>query len=189
MKNPYLEAWNASKGRTSPEWERYELCRKYAFAIPTEENIDSILEHTQGGIIELGAGTGYWAWMLSQKGAKIEAFDIAPPRNKSNRYKFADEYFHVNFGSTTALRTTTAETLLICWPPADSTFGREAIEQFRGKKHSKCLVYIGEEENGCTGEKSLYQELKNWNQVLVLDMPNWVGMYSKIKIFSKPKNI
>jgi len=59
-------------------WMRLEilgepLIKKYAWAIPDEKALKIVAEF--GPIIELGAGLGYWAWLLQQRGVDIIAFD------------------------------------------------------------------------------------------------------------------
>ena len=50
------------------------------FAIPTREALDAIVKHASTrGIVEMGAGTGFWAAMLRNHGANVLAFDRDPP--------------------------------------------------------------------------------------------------------------
>lgn len=66
---------------------RSELVRRYSWAIPSPESIAFILGHLNGRpVVEVGAGTGYWLWLLSQHGINVRAYDIAPPRLGQNGY-------------------------------------------------------------------------------------------------------
>lgn len=61
------------------------LVRKYSWAIPSPETLDLIAQHLDGReVVEIGAGTGYWAKMLSQLGIKVHAFDTSPPNEEVN---------------------------------------------------------------------------------------------------------
>ena len=61
------------------------LVRKYSWAIPSPEALDLIVRHVGNReIVEIGAGTGYWAKMLSQLGVKVHAFDTCPPNEEVN---------------------------------------------------------------------------------------------------------
>ena len=51
--------------------------QKYAWAIPNDDALMEIAKCTP--LIEIGAGTGYWAWLLRQLGVDILAFDKNPP--------------------------------------------------------------------------------------------------------------
>src|SRR5947209_8015315 len=65
---------------------REKCCRSYAFAIADPASVAFVANHIGPRAIEIGAGTGYWAWQLSQHGVDIKAFDIAPPDRMPNFY-------------------------------------------------------------------------------------------------------
>lgn len=54
------------------------LRRKYAWCIPNERAV-RVLCHVSP-VVELGAGKGYWSWLVSARGGSISAYDKAPPR-------------------------------------------------------------------------------------------------------------
>ena len=49
----------------------------YAYAPPNAAALEALLARTP--LLELGAGTGYWARLLRGAGADVLALDIAPP--------------------------------------------------------------------------------------------------------------
>ena len=55
---------------------RVWACRLYSFATPTPPALDLLA--SLGDIVEVGAGTGYWAAALRARGVGVLAFDIAP---------------------------------------------------------------------------------------------------------------
>ena len=55
------------------ELEDEEAQEKYAWAIPNEKALMAISEFAP--IIEMGAGAGYWARLLRDRGVEIEAYD------------------------------------------------------------------------------------------------------------------
>jgi hypothetical protein len=64
---------------------RDDLVVEYAWAIPSPEALRWILERLGGqGIIEMGAGTGYWSALLTLGGADVVAFDEYPPDQTEN---------------------------------------------------------------------------------------------------------
>lgn len=66
---------------------RDELVAKYSWAIPSPEALRWILDRLDGqGIIEMGAGTGYWSALLTLGGADVVAFDKYPPDQAENWY-------------------------------------------------------------------------------------------------------
>ena len=50
---------------------------RFSWAIPNEEALDAIA--AVGPIVEIGAGTGYWAWLLQKRGVDVVAYDATPP--------------------------------------------------------------------------------------------------------------
>src|SRR3954447_23075729 len=50
---------------------RFVYSDKYAWAVPNEEAIDVLVEHSP--LIEVGAGRGYWARLAAEAGADIIA--------------------------------------------------------------------------------------------------------------------
>eukprot|EP00897_Mesotaenium_endlicherianum_P009382 jgi/Mesen1/8472/ME000478S07970 len=54
------------------------LRRIYSWAVPTGEAIDAIVKSAPGGVLEIGAGTGYWAHLLRQRGVQVAAYDLQP---------------------------------------------------------------------------------------------------------------
>lgn len=60
--------------------ERQALCVRYTWSIPSPGDIAWIRNQIDGrGIVEIGAGGGYWAWQLQQAGVDVVAYDPYPP--------------------------------------------------------------------------------------------------------------
>jgi hypothetical protein len=57
---------------------RMEYVARYAFGVPTEEALAAIAAVSPRGVVEIGAGSGYWAALLRDRGVRVEAYDIAP---------------------------------------------------------------------------------------------------------------
>lgn len=66
---------------------RKAMVTRYSWAIPSPSSIAFILERLGGRpVIEIGAGTGYWLWLLAQHGIDVRGYDKAPPRRGQNSY-------------------------------------------------------------------------------------------------------
>lgn len=61
------------------------------FAVPSQEALDVIA--ALGPIIEVGAGTGYWAALLQHAGADIIAYDEQPPSLSSVGTEIGNRFF------------------------------------------------------------------------------------------------
>ena len=53
---------------------RDHLSRKYAFGVPGNYALDCLARY--GPLVEIGAGTGYWARCLRERGVDIFAYDV-----------------------------------------------------------------------------------------------------------------
>jgi hypothetical protein len=64
---------------------RLMLAQRYAYVFPSDSALEMLAG--LGPLVEIGAGTRYWAHRLRSIGADIVAFDQAPPdRERTNRY-------------------------------------------------------------------------------------------------------
>lgn len=58
---------------------RDKVVHTYAWAVPSLEILHEIKSRADGrGIIEIGAGSGYWAGLLNKIGVDIVAYDLQP---------------------------------------------------------------------------------------------------------------
>lgn len=99
---------------------RIFACYVYAFAVPNEAALKVIEQYSP--IIEVGAGTGYWASLLrARKVIKITALDIAPPTTLANEYHGrCGTHTTVDLGSPASLSSySTACSLFLCYPPPE----------------------------------------------------------------------
>ena len=84
-------AGRAAVQRKLPELlSRESFTQRYAFAIPSEEALTTIAE--LGPILEVGAGTGYWAYELAKCGADVVATDPQPSGNEAVDYGFREAW-------------------------------------------------------------------------------------------------
>jgi hypothetical protein len=100
-----------------------DLAQHYAYVLPDDESL-SLLEDL-GPIVEMGAGTGYWAYRLRARGVDVLAFDHAPPDGeRSNRYHAPTAtWSEVVAADQTVLTEHSDRALFLCWPPLFSSLG------------------------------------------------------------------
>jgi hypothetical protein len=116
--------WPASMGDGSSiatHTVRRAGCSTYAWAIPSEEALDLIAQH--GPIVEIGAGTGYWARLLAGRGVDIICYDMYPPivDELNGWHDKAGLFYPVNGGGPEIAAEHPDRTLLLCWPPYSPT--------------------------------------------------------------------
>jgi hypothetical protein len=100
-----------------------ELAQRYAYVVPDERSLSALAELAP--IVELGAGTGYWAYRLRARGVDIVAYDQAPPDGeRTNRYHAATPTWSTVLAGDQAILAEHADrTLFLCWPPLFSSLG------------------------------------------------------------------
>lgn len=155
------QAFNLN-GPTHHDYRR-RVTSRWTWAIPDPATLDYIVKALDGRpVVEMGAGSGYWAWMLSQMGVDVVAYDKTPVGHEDSWYrqdfiaehgKWEDvevqEFFPVQQGDVEVLSLLddcAERVLFLCWPNYDTDFAYEALKAYRGD----LLVYIGEGNGGCT---------------------------------------
>jgi len=165
----------------SKDWRgwRDEGIQNYSFAVPSKEALESIACYAP--IVEMGAGTGYWAYLLQQLHVDIIAYDkqIVVEGN-DNQFKFRKSWTNIHRGSPSNLTVHPDRTLLLCWPDYASPFAEQCLRAYPGDT----LIFIGENWGGCTADDGFFELLsKQWTSIKTLDIPQWDGIYDYLTIF------
>jgi hypothetical protein len=118
---------------------RLQLAHRYSYVLPQPHLIALLALYSP--LVELGAGTGYWAYLLRLAGVDIIAYDQTPlGGDRENRYHpHVRPWTYVQEGDATVLRAHAERTLFLCWPPVYSALG-EALRFYSGN----LVVYIGD---------------------------------------------
>lgn len=165
--NPYLDSYlsaiAAGCGRDAEIWlRRCDLVEEYAYSIPNQEALDAITEFSP--IVEIGAGTGYWALLLNLNGCRVCAFDTGDWTWKKRHYPI-DNRDH-RFG----IAQFPGWTLMLGWPWGDTD---EIIESYDGKN----MVFIGEPH-----------KLPNtdiWEVTRRIEIPSWPGSMDSVYLLRR----
>jgi hypothetical protein len=208
IENPYYDLWAARDfGRDS--LDRHNLTVKYSWAVPDEGAI--LYLAGLGPIIEVGAGTGYWASLIAAAGGDIIATDITPPGSdvagcRYTEHALEEAHFQVRrIEQATAAARYPERTLMLCWPRE----GHTAVEAYHAAG-GKRVVFIGE-VHGCTGSDQLMIELghgagrscpiHDWlddegecycgigptlfEEVENIEIPQWDGMHDWLYLYER----
>lgn len=169
--------------------DRHDMCRKYAWAIPSDEALDFIVEAVAGRrMVEVGAGTGYWAKLLSDRGVDVIATDDHSWAEHGESAMNIGEFFPVQRVSAKAAGLWADRVLFLCWPPYAMSMGADALKSY-SEAGGDTLVYIGESSYGCTGDDEFHDVIaREWNMVAESDvLPRWGGIYDRIEVFKREK--
>ena len=154
---------------------RRELAALFSWAIPADGALAVLSRH--GPLLEVGAGTGYWAGLLRARGTAVAATDLVPPRRQWTAVAAA--------GAATAARArdTRDRTLFLCWPPHDDDGASyAALRAYRGE----VVVYLGGGPAGPAGTVRFHRELElNWHPAEQAAVPNWPGLRDRLVVYRR----
>lgn len=219
--NPYLDEWRtifAGEGNVSTvrlmtrlstprdtvrarferEQRRELLTAKYALAVPDERALTMI--KSLGSVVEMGAGTGYWACCLERLGVDVVAYDaqeedwvfgFAPRKlvgEPGDMYVVSDPDAGEPRTWTTVLKGGPADlakhgdrTLLLVWPPMDS-MAADCLGHYPGDH----VVYVGEGPGGCTADDRFFELLEaGWEFVEGCPVPQWDRVHDYLSVYRR----
>lgn len=180
LQNPYLEEFKQVRG--DHLWvshtTRHALVQKYAWAVPNTKAVLAIAGLNRP-ILEIGAGNGYWAWLLRQLGCVVHPYDIKPVED--NEYVLPKSYVPISLGGPDVVKSHTKDVaLMLCWPCYDLPVAYDALNLYQGDT----VVYIGEGRYGCTGDDAFHDLLEDFYYCeKSVDIPQWGGLHDALYIF------
>jgi len=163
-----------------------------SWAIPSKEVIDEIYNRTvvnnvKSKILEVGAGNGFWAYLLERRGCKVFATDDF----SSKLIDFQKTFFSVEkISAVKAVQKYNphASVLMMIWAPYGSSMAYDALMEFNGNM----FIYIGEMKGGMCADDAFFDELsKNWIEETLpqnCKLLTWNGINDCFKIFRRNIN-
>lgn len=169
MRNKYLDIFNAIEGRSDEFLDnnfemlyhkkllRDDLLKVFSFAIPDENAIKEIVKYSP--LIEIGAGTGYWAYLIKKYGGDIVAFDN-DERNQKFEGFYKKQWFRVQF--------------------SDMAFN--CLKSYTGK----FFIYVGELRNRSCANESFFEYLEE-RFCLIKDVaiPQWARTRDILEVYKR----
>jgi hypothetical protein len=177
-----------------PEQRRHHVVRSYSWAIANPRALDWMTRKLRGrGLLEVGAGRGYWAWQLAMRGVDVLATDLELVGGGNNCYfsrftdpRVAPPIFHSiveGAGPAMAARHS-RRALFLCWPPYGAEMATETLEAYRGNM----LFYAGEGEGGCNAPDSFFRLLdRDWEYRGSGPMIQWSGIRDCLDLYRRKR--
>lgn len=154
---------------------RKKLIWSYSWAVPSPEAIALIAREKR--VIEVGCGTGYWAWLIAQAGGSVVAYDREP--HQAPRWFEIQEWPADYQQRTDCLSQHQDRALFLCWPPLNESMAFETLQAYRGNT----VIYVGE-WRGRTADASFHDELeKRFTRENETAIPNWPGFSDRISVW------
>ena len=188
MSNEYYDAWERVVKRGChhyPELEslmsqvfcskcRGRLIYEYSFAIPNDEAVAAISKLSP--IVEIGAGSGYWAHLLKSAGAVVYPYD-----DGSWHHDWKKTWTEILPGGPEKAMLHPEATLFLCWPPM-SNMAFHALSLYFGNT----VAYIGEGYGGCTADDEFHEALSSdWREIESIKIPQWGGIHDDLTIWKR----
>lgn len=206
--NPLLAGWQSVYGPDAPfntyerhDWpddafnRRRELSAAFSFAVPTDEALDAIA--ALGPVVEIGAGTGYWAKLLRWRGVDVLAFDLLGDAHR--KWFPHGTLTDVERGGVEKAAQHADRTLLLVWPPYDETMAFGAATAYY-EADGQRLVYVGEGSGGCCADDRFFGVIgdcwrcecddevcdhpgQQWHKVRDIAIPQWDGIHDWMGVY------
>jgi hypothetical protein len=205
--NQLLMEWRKTSSTVgASEVER--LTARFAFAIPTDLALAVIADWSPNGVVELGAGTGYWASLLAALGVDVVAYDRAPPGSPDNRwFHSSTPWFPVAQGDESIVARHADRTLLLVWPTRDEVWAADALDRFHSAG-GDTVVVVGEASGGRTGDARFHTLLGEsdgclacrygvldvactcgiepaWSEIDRVVLPHWPGQHDDLHVYRR----
>lgn len=166
---------------------RHDLVSDYSFTIPYYDILTKVASHSP--IVEVGAGSGYWARCLSEIGADVIAYDSFPPGEQSpwewyNSNSWFDEtWYGITRGDDSSASHHPDRTLLLAWPMPMNPMAYNALSNYKDAGGST-VIYIGDPHPASSGDEYFYQLLYQHREIEKIDLYGWPGINEKLLIYS-----
>ena len=152
--------------------------KRYGWAVPSREAIAQVAAFIgKTPTLEVGAGKGLWACLLTWEGVKIVATD---------RGMVTHPFYPVwrKYARAAVKASPLARCLVMVWPPYDTPMAAQALAAFRGD----ALVYVGEEDGGCTGDDRFHELLgTEWTCPQEVAIPQWWGLHDRVCLYERAR--
>ncbi|MCO4794804.1 MAG: hypothetical protein KC493_13885 [Bacteriovoracaceae bacterium] len=172
---------------------RLILTRKYAWAIPDAVSIQLIKEFSP--LIEIGAGIGYWANLVSESGGDILAFDneesyetlrisgdLEKISQQTNvKLDLSHRWFEVKVGGVEQVKLNPDRTLFLCWPPFKDEMALQCVKNYTGKY----FIFVGEDASA-SNNHSFDEYIQNhFKKIIDHPIPTYEGISDSLNVFER----
>ena len=134
--------FSSSVAERTKEWNKLDklwdpLCAKFAWACPDERALKVLCHFSP--LVEIGAGKGYWALLLQQRGADIVCYDKYGGDVKGSSVTC---WTKVRKGGPEKLTDASAagRNLFLCFPDEEESIAIVCLESFSGE----FVIHVGE---------------------------------------------
>jgi len=159
---------------------RGEYVKKFGFAILVPDTVEKLKKYSP--ILEVGAGSGYWAMELQKAGIDVIATD---PRAGDSEYskRWNIPYLEIEkLTGVKAVKKYLYRNLLMVWPCYNRPWAYQTLIDFRGKY----FIYVGEGDGGCTADDKFHEYLESdFQEVEKIHIPQFNAIHDYLAVFER----
>ena len=159
----------------------------FTFAIPCREALEFIAGYSRN-IVEVGAGTGFWADQLRRVGVDVIATDKVGQGESAYHHTVGAHSPIVQLEASDAIKAHPDRDVLAIWPCYSEDWLERAIDHMQpGRK----LFYIGESNGGCTATSGFFDKVYDEGQYKELgyfNMVQWSYIHDEMWVYEKKAN-
>ena len=209
LHNPALHEFARQRSSLRRDWTdqvRVDVVRRFAFAVPTAEAVEAVRRFAPEGVVEIGAGTGDWAYVMAQTGIDVAAFDVAPAPNPDRKWFGTTASWHpVQLGDESTVERFPDRALLLVWPTRNEVWPADALARYRRAGGCR-VIYVGEGPGGRTGDDVFHARLgdligcsqcrlgavlspcictvtADWQRRGTVALPHWPGYHDDVHLY------
>jgi hypothetical protein len=183
LEERYWESKRKADSRPMSDYlARDQAAQDMSFGILTDQAIEWLRPYSP--ILEVGSGSGYWAFELQQAGLEVVATDPFPvDKGSTNAYRFNRSWTPVKqLGAVQAVRAYPNHTLLMVWPCYDRDWAYQALLAYSGPT----LLYCGEGCGGCCADDKFWDEIgMGWDGAQTHTIPQWAHIHDRLTIYRR----
>jgi hypothetical protein len=163
---------------------REEYIPKFGFAILGSRDVEQLRRFAP--LLEVGAGSGYWAYELRKAGIEVVATDPNTERfhhGHGEPVGWDNKWTEVlPLNALEAVQQYPHHNLLMVWPSLGGDWAAEAVEHHKGEY----VLYVGEGDGGCTGNDRLHGILEGqFEEAGMIEIPQFWGLHDRLWIYHR----
>lgn len=161
---------------------QHDLTSEYAEAVPDTAALAVLAD--LGPLLEIGAGGGYWARLLRDRGADVLAVDL-PDGVRGSWDLRGSPWTDVVDGDHRSVIAHPDRMPFVCWPPRPSGFATDVVQL--ATQDTVALITVGPKRVTETSTDPLWEALERggFQQARRVDIPTWHGRGDHLSVWRR----
>ena len=167
------------KGDIQKTYFRHLFVSVYSFAVPNNDVIKEIVKHSP--LVEVGAGAGYWAYLITKFGGEIcatDSYEWERGKAVSPIFTYRKMWYDIErLSAEETIAVHPTKTPLLVWPYPNQTWADSVLTTTK----SNVAIIVGEVGSAaCTADPLLHN--KSWKVASTHKIWNWSDINDIVRI-------